>query len=186
MGSEHLEPDAVAGPEVVLGDGGGGPDPVVQAAAFAVETGAATEVLHRVDEEEDLAVLVGVRRGDVQLAGAHRDRPVDPPQPVAEAERADVGELAAVTVTAGAAPADEAVGVRCGTAGRERLGQGHGRHRCGLHGGWRPDVGAEGAAHGAGRRAERAQPPAGALAQDVDPGRRLATSPVAAHWLVGV
>ncbi len=62
----------------------------------AADALALADVVHGVDEQEDLAVLVGVRRGDVQLPGADRDGPVHAAQPVAEAERPDLVELTTV------------------------------------------------------------------------------------------
>ena len=76
------------------------------------------DVVHGVDEQQDLGVLVGVRRRDVQLAGADRHRPVHAPQPVAEAERPDLVELAAVALVVGPVLPDQAVGVRDRRPGR--------------------------------------------------------------------
>ena len=107
---------------------------------------AGADVVHRVDEQEDLAVLVGVGRGDVELTGADADRPVDASQAVAEAEGTDVGELAAVA-RGGRVLADEAVRAGHRDPGIEVVRQRHGGDRRGRHHVGRPAVGAERAGH---------------------------------------
>ena len=64
--------------------------------ALPVDALAGAEVVERIDDDHDVAVLIGPRRGDVQRAGAQRSRPVDPTQPVARLERPNAGELVAV------------------------------------------------------------------------------------------
>ncbi len=106
--ADDAQTHPVAGADVVLGDSGRGPDALVEAAGLAVEALGVAVVAERVDHEQDPAVLLGRRGGDVQLAAADRDPPADPAQPVAGAERPDVGELHAGPEPRGAVDADQA------------------------------------------------------------------------------
>ena len=106
--ADDAQADPVAGADVVLGDRGRGPHALVEAAGLAVEAAGVAVVAERVDDEEDAAVLLGRRGGDVQLAAADRDPPADPAQPVAGAERPDVGELDAGPEPRRAVDADQA------------------------------------------------------------------------------
>ena len=91
--AEHRQPDPVAGRQVVGGDRAGRLDGHVEARPPTGLDVALTEVADGVEDEAHLGVLVGVGRRHVQGAGTQRDRPVDAAQPVAGAERADLGEL---------------------------------------------------------------------------------------------
>ena len=109
--AEHRQADAVPGREVVGGHGPGRLDGDVEARAAARGGVALAQVTDRVEDDAHLGVLVGVRRGDVEGAGAQGDRPVDAAQPVAGAERPDVGELGAAPRPRPAVLPDEADGV---------------------------------------------------------------------------
>ena len=103
----------------VLGDRGGGPHGDVEAARPAVDAVAAPDVGLGVEQQQDVRVAVRPGRGDVELAGARRDAPVDAAQPVARAERADLGRLAAAALAVGAVQPDEPGRSRHGVGGVE-------------------------------------------------------------------
>ena len=64
--AEVDEPDPVAGPQEVLGDGGRRPHGDVEAAGRAVDALAAADVGLGVEQQQDVGVAVGPRRRDVQ------------------------------------------------------------------------------------------------------------------------
>ena len=65
------------------------------------------DVVLGVEQQQHLGVAVRPRRRDVQRAGARRHRPVDPPQPVARAERPHLGRLAARALAVRAVQPDQ-------------------------------------------------------------------------------
>ena len=123
--TQHRQPDPVAGAEVVRGDGAGRLDRDVEAGPPPGLRVALAEVADRVEHQAHLGILVGVGRRDVQGTGAQRDRPVDAAQPVAGAERADLGQLGAAPDARAAVLADQPHRVRQGGPGGEGA---RGRH----------------------------------------------------------
>ena len=125
-GSEDPQAHPVADPDVVLGERRRGPHREVQAAGAAVDAAAVPEVAQGVHDDEHAGVLLGPGGDHLQRAGAQRDRPVDPAQPVPGGEGPDPAELRAAAHPPRAVRADQAVGLR-------RLGPGVEGRRLGQH-----------------------------------------------------
>ena len=73
--ADGAQREPVVAAQEVLADRAGGPHRDVEARRPAVDALARPDVAEGVDEQDDVGVLVGVGRGDVQRAGAQRHRP---------------------------------------------------------------------------------------------------------------
>ena len=120
--------DPVAGAQRVLGDRRRRPHSGVEAARRRRRRPHCCRCRARCRGAGALGVTLRPGRGDVQGPGPRRDRPVDPPEPVARTERPHLCRLAPRAVTVRAVQADRPARPRDHVDGGEVGAQGERRH----------------------------------------------------------